>query len=149
MLKGNITHVKQVRNATSGGQNTVVEIKPAKGNLTIVDLGPTQPLLNMALAKEDSIAVTGPTEHIGPYSVLMAKQVKSGANNVTVERVETAAAYDRKEATGRIERVRDVRIRGTGQIHRVAAIKGADGRLMLIDLGACNSGKRSRQRRSR
>ena len=82
VVKGNITHVKQVRNMTRGGQNTVVEIKPPKGNLTIVDLGPTQPLLDMALTKEDSIAVTGPTEHIGPYSVLMANQVRSGARNV-------------------------------------------------------------------
>ena len=66
----------------------------------------------------------------------MAKQVKSGANEVSVERVDTAAASDRKEATGRIERISDVRIRGTEQMHRVAVIKGADGRLMLIDLGA-------------
>ena len=91
VVKGNITHVKQVRNRTWGGQDTVVEIKPAKGNLTIVDLGPTQPLLDMALAKEDSIAVTGPTEHIGPYSVLMANTVKSGANKVTVNREETGS----------------------------------------------------------
>ena len=136
VLKGNVTHVKQVRNATSGGQNTVVQIKPVKGNPAIVDLGPTQPLLNLALAKGDPIAVGGRNENIGQYSVLMAKQVKSGANEVSIDRVDTAAAFDRKEATGRIERISDVRIRGTEQMHRVAAIKGADGRLMLIDLGA-------------
>ena len=136
VLKGNVTHVKQVRNATSGGQNTVVQIKPVKGTPTIIDLGPTQPLLNLALAKEDRIAVSGPTEHIGQYSVLMANQVKSGANEVIVDRGETAVAPDRKEATGRIERISDVRIRGTERMHRVAAIKGDDGRSMLIDLGA-------------
>jgi len=136
VLKGNVTHVKQVRNATSGGQNTVVQIKPVKGNPAIVDLGPTQPLLNLALAKGDTIAVGGKNENIGQYSVLMAKQVKSGVNEVSVDRLDTAAAPDRKEATGRIERISDVRIRGTEQMHRVAVIKGADDRLMLIDLGA-------------
>ena len=105
MIKGNITHVKQVRNRTWGGQDTVVEIKPPKGNLTIVDLGPTQPLLDMALAKEDSITVTGPTKHIGPYSVLMAKQVKSGANSVTVNREATGVAHPRRVAEGRLDRV--------------------------------------------
>ena len=140
VIKGNITHVKQVRNRTWGGQDTVVEIKPAKGNLTIVDLGPTQPLLDMALAKQDSIAVTGPTEHIGPYSVLMANTVKSGANKVTVNREGPGVASDRKEATGRIERFSDVKVRGTEQMHRIAAIKGDDGRLMLVDLGPATAG---------
>ena len=51
VMKGNVTHVKQVRNLNRGGQNTVVQIKPLMGNPTIVDLGPTQPLLNLALAK--------------------------------------------------------------------------------------------------
>jgi hypothetical protein len=139
VLKGNVIHVKQVRNATSGGQNTVVQMKPLKGNPTIVDLGPTQPLLNLALAEGDSIAVSGPSQHIGQYSVLMANQVKSGANEVFVDRGETAVASDRKEATGRIERISDVRIRGTEQMHRVAAIRGDDGRSMLIDLGAATA----------
>ena len=135
VVKGNITRLKQVRNVTWGGQDTVVEIKPPKGNLTIVDLGPTQPLLDMALIKEDSIAVTGPTEHIGPYSVLMANQVRSGARNVTVDRAEAEMALPRRMAEGRLDRVMDVRIRGTGQKHSVAAIKSETGRMILIDLG--------------
>jgi hypothetical protein len=134
-MKGNVTHVKQVRNLNRGGQNTVVQIKPLKGNPTIVDLGPTQPLLNLALAKGDTLAVGGRRQNIGQYSVLMAQHVNSGVNEVSVDRSDTVAASDRKEATGRIERISDVRIRGTEQMHRVAAVKGADGHLMLVDLG--------------
>ena len=139
-VKGNITHLKQVRNRTRGGQNTVVEIKPPKGNLTIIDLGPNQPLLDMALAKEDSITVTGPTERIGPYSVLMASQVKSGDRRVTVDRAEMEIAYPRRVAEGRLDRVMDVRIRGTEQKHSVAAIKSETGRMLLIDLGPATAG---------
>ena len=135
VMKGNVTHVKQVRNVNRGGQNTVVQIKPLKGNPTIVDLGPTQPLLNLALAKGDTLAVGGRRQNIGQYSVLMAQHVNSGVNEVSVDRSDTVAASDRKEATGRIERISDVRIRGTEQMHRVAAVKGADGHLMLVDLG--------------
>ena len=138
-MKGNVTHVKQVRNLNRGGQNTVVQIKPLKGNPTIVDLGPTQPLLNLALAKGDTLAVGGRRQNIGQYSVLMAQHVNSGVNEVSVDRSDTVAASDRKEATGRIERISDVRIRGTEQTHRVATIKGADGRLMLADLGAATA----------
>ena len=134
-ITGNVTGLKQVRNTTNGGQNTVARVKPLKGNPMIVDLGPTQPLLNLALTKGDSISVGGQNENIGPYSVLMANQVRSGANKVIVHRGGADTAYDRREANGRIERFSDARIRGTEQVHRMASIRGDDGRLMLVDLG--------------
>ena len=140
VVKGSVTHVKQVRNATRGGQNTVVQIKPAKGNLTIVDLGPTLPLLNMALIPGDAIAVNGPTDQIGPYSVLMANHVKSGANTVTVARADTGVGQARKEAVGQLDRIMEVPIRGTGEKNNVAAIKTDGGRMILIDLGPTTAG---------
>jgi hypothetical protein len=140
VVKGSVTRVKQVRNTTSGGQNTVVQIKPAKGDPKIVDLGPTLPLLNMALVPGDSIAVDGPTEQIGAYPVLMANHVKSGANAVTVARADTGVGQGRKEAVGRLDRVMEVPIRGTGQTNNVAAIKTDSGRMMLIDLGPTTAG---------
>jgi hypothetical protein len=138
VVKGTVTREKQVRNATRGGQNTVVQIKPAKGDLRIIDLGPTLPLLNMALIPGDAIAVNGPTEQIGPYSVLMANQVKSGANAVTVARAGVGQA--RKEAVGRLDRIMEVPVRGTGQKNAVAAIKTDSGRMILIDLGPTTAG---------
>ena len=140
IVKGSVTHVKQVRNATHGGQNTVVQIKPAKGNLTIADLGPTLPLLNMALIPGDAIAVNGPTDQIGPYSVLMANHVKSGTNAVTVARTDTGVGQAHKEAVGRVDRIMEVPIRGTGQKNSVAAIKTDSGRMILIDLGPTTAG---------
>jgi hypothetical protein len=140
VVKGSVTRVKQVRNATQGGQNTVVQIKPAKGDLTIVDLGPTLPLLNMALIPGDPIAVDGPTEQIGSYSVLMANHVKSGANAVTVARADTGVGQARKEAVGRLDRIMEVPIRGTEQRNNVAAIKTDSGRMILIDLGPTTAG---------
>ncbi len=141
-IKGNVTHVKQVRNTTRGGQNTVVQIKPLNGSPTIVDLGPTQPLLNMALTPGDTISVGGRTEHAGSYSVLMATQVKSGANVVNVNRQEKEieGALPRREAEGRLERIMEVRVRGSEQKHSVAAIKSESGRMMLVDLGPATAG---------
>jgi hypothetical protein len=140
VVKGNITRLKQVRNRTWGGQNTVVEIKPPKGNLAIIDLGPTQPLLDLALVTQDSITATGPTQHIGPYSVLMANQVRSGDHKVTVDRAGAGSVYARREADGRLDRIMEVGVRGTGEKHSVAAIKSESGQMMLIDLGPATAG---------
>jgi hypothetical protein len=47
-------------------------VKTSDGRLVIADLGPTQPLLGLALTKGDDIKVGGHRENVGPYSVLMA-----------------------------------------------------------------------------
>jgi hypothetical protein len=55
-------------------------------------------------------------------------------------RADTGSAYARREAEGRLDRVMDLRIRGTEQTHSVAAIKSESGRMILIDLGPATAG---------
>lgn len=135
IITGQVKGVKQVRNRTSGGQNTAVLLKPADGKAQIVDLGPTQPLLDLALTKGDRITVGGSRENLGPYSVLMASTIKSGSNRVRLDRDTAAYRGDMREVNGRIENFHDVQIRGTGQKNRTAAIRTNDGNFVLVDLG--------------
>lgn len=139
MLSGIVEDVKQVRNRTRGGQNTVALVKTSKGSSVIADLGPTQPLLGLALMKGDDLKASGHRENIGPYSVLMAHQVKSGANRVSQTRDAAWSGRDYRQVNGRIEQFRDIRIRETGAIHRAASVRMGDGRLALVDFGPSNT----------
>jgi hypothetical protein len=135
MVTGQVNAVKQVRNRTSGGQNTVVHMKAADAKPVIADLGPTQPLLDLALTKGDRITIGGNRENIGPYSVLMANHIKSGSNRVRLDRDAAAYRGDMREVNGRIENFNDVQVRGTAQKNRTAAIRTDEGNLVLVDLG--------------
>ena len=135
IVTGQISALKQVRNRTLGGQNTIVLLKAADGKQTITDLGPTPPLLDLALAQGDRIAVGGSREDIGPYPVLMANNIKSGSNRVQLDRDNSAYRSDMREVNGRIENFHDVQIRGTGQKNRTAAVRTDEGNFVLIDLG--------------
>ena len=88
---------------------------------------PTQPLLDLALTKGDRITVGGSRENLGPYSVLMASNIKSGSDRVAPERDTAAYRGDMREVNGRIENFHDVQVRGTGQKNRTAAIRTNDG----------------------
>ena len=135
VVAGTVQAVKQVRNRNSGGQNTVALVKTAKGDKVITDLGPTKRTLDMALTQGDQIQVGGQREDIGNYPVLMANHIKSGANQVRLNRGDTSAASDYRQVDGRIEQFRDVRVSRTGQLHRTAAVRTPDGRSALVDLG--------------
>ncbi len=135
MLSGSVEEVKQVRNRTRGGQNTVALVKTSDGRRAIADLGPTQPLLDLALSKGNDIEARGHRENIGPYSVLEAHQVRSGVNRVSQSRDAAWSGRDYRQVNGRIEQFRDIRVRGTGVVHRSASVRMDDGGLALVDLG--------------
>ncbi|HVG02073.1 MAG TPA: hypothetical protein VM842_04240 [Nitrospira sp.] len=135
MIKGTVSAVKQVRNRTTGEQNTVALIKTADNRSVISDLGSTRSTLDMALSKGDNIQVGGQWEDIGDYSVLMAQQVKSGANRAWLNRGGSAVTSDNRRVEGRIQQFRDIRVKRTGELHRTAAVQTADGRYSIVDLG--------------
>jgi hypothetical protein len=135
MVTGQVNAVKQVRNRTTGGQNTVVRLKAADGKPLSADLGPTPPLLDLALTEGDRITIGGNREDVGPYSVLMANHIKSGSNRVLLDRESGAYRGDLREVNGRIESFHDVQVRGTGQKNRTAAIRTDEGNFVLVDLG--------------
>jgi hypothetical protein len=134
-VKGVVQGVKQVRNKQSGGQNTVALVRLNDGRRTIVDLGPTQRTLNLALTQGDNIQVGGQREEIGPYSVLMAHDIRAGANRVFVDRDFIWREADYRQVDGSIQRFGDLKTRPNGQLHRVAAVRTNDGRLAIVDMG--------------
>ncbi|MBA3753844.1 MAG: hypothetical protein H0X01_06865 [Nitrospira sp.] len=135
LVKGTVSATKQVRNRTTGDQNTVALIKTADNKRVISDLGSTRNTLDMALSKGDNIQVGGAWEDIGDYSVLMAQHIKSGANRVALHRSSGATSSDNRQVEGRIQQFRDIRVKSTGALHRTAAVQTADGRLAIVDLG--------------
>lgn len=135
VLEGKIQGVKQVRHRTSGGQNTVVLLAMADGRRVISDLGPTQGTLDLALTQGDNLNIRGQREEIGPYSVLMANQIRSGVKRVVLNREDGSPEADNRQVTGSIEQFRNIPIRQTGQMHRTATVRTGDGRFALVDFG--------------
>jgi hypothetical protein len=134
-VKGTVQAVKNVRNRQSGGQNAVALVKMNDGRRVIADMGPTQRTLDFAFTQGDMVQVGGQREEIGPYSVLMAHDIKSGANRVRLNRETMWREADYRVVDGRIEQFRDMRIRPSGVLHRSAAIRTPDGRLAIVDIG--------------
>lgn len=134
-IKGTVTATKQVRHRTSGDQNTVALVKASDGRQVITDLGPTRRTMDMALTKGDQIQVAGQWEDVGPYSVLMAQQIKSGVNRANLHREGGAALADNRQVEGRIQQFRDIRTNRTAELHRTAAVQTPDGRFAIVDLG--------------
>ncbi len=135
IIKGTVAATKQVRNRTSGDQNTVALIKAADGRHIITDLGPNRRTLDMAITKGDQIQVGGQWEDIGDYSVLMAQHIKSGVNRVNLHRETGPALADNRQVEGRIQQFRDIRTNRTAELHRTAAVQTSDGRFAIVDLG--------------
>ncbi len=135
VVRGTVTSTKQVRNRTTGDQNTVALIKTTDGRPVITDLGPNRRTLDMALAKGDQIQVGGQWEEVGQYSVLMAEQVKSGVNRANLHRMAGTSSADNRQIEGRIQQFRDVRTNRGSEMHRTAAVQTSDGRFAIVDLG--------------
>ncbi len=137
VIKGTINAVKQVRNRTTGDQNTVILLTTPDRKQMTADLGPSRRTMDLALTQGDPIMVAGSWENIGPYSVLMAEQVKTEAKRVTLFRP-TGTIGGHRTVEGRIQQFRDIRVTRNGEIHRAAAVQTPDGRMALVDLGSDN-----------
>ncbi len=137
VVKGTITATKQIRNRTTGDHNTVVLVTtPDRGQVT-TDLGSSRRTLDLALTKGDPVVIAGSWENVGPYSVLMAKQIRTEAKRVTLNRPVGTTAGDRI-VEGRIQQFRDMRMNHSGELHRAAAVQTPDGGMALVDLGPDN-----------
>ncbi|MCC2641537.1 MAG: signal peptide protein [Nitrospira sp.] len=135
LIEGSIDAVKQVRNRNSGGQNTVVLMRKADGSPVISDLGPTQDTLDLALTEGVTASIKGQREDVGPFSVLMANNIRAGVKRVTLDRGYGTQAVDNRQVEGSIEHFRAIPVRQTGQTHQTAAVRTADGRMALVDFG--------------
>lgn len=137
VIKGTIKAAKQVRNRTTGDQNTVVLLTTPDRRQITADLGPSRRTMDLALTEGDPIMVAGSWENVGPYSVLMAEQVKTEAKRMTLFRP-TGTIGGNRTVEGRIQQFRDIRVNRNGEIHRAAAVQTPDGRMALVDLGSDN-----------
>ncbi len=137
VVTGTITATKQIRNRTTGDQNTVVLVTTQDRRQVRADLGSSRRTLDLALTKGDPIVVAGSWEDVGPYSVLMARQIRTEDKRVTLNRpVETMAGE--RTVEGRIQQFRDIRMNRSGEVHRAAAVQTQDGGMALVDLGPDN-----------
>lgn len=137
VIKGTIKAIKQVRNRTTGDQNTVVLLTTPDRRQITADLGSSRRSMDLALTKGDSIIVAGSWEDVGPYSVLMAQQVKTEAKRVALHR-HIGTTEGTRTVEGRIQQFRDIRMNRSGELHRAAAVQTPDGRMALVDLGPDN-----------
>lgn len=137
VIKGTIKAAKQVRNRTTGDQNTVVLLTTPDRRQVTADLGSSRRTMDLALTHGDPIAVAGSWEDLGPYSVLMAQQVRTEAKRVSLNR-HTGTSVGDRTVEGRIQQFRDIRLNRTGELHRAAAVQTQDGRMALVDLGPDN-----------
>ena len=113
----------------------MVLLTMAGGRQVISDLGPTQETLDLALTEGDTASIRGQREDIGPYSVLMANNIRAGVKRVTINRSYGRQEIDNRQVEGTIERFRAIPIRQTGQIHQTATVRTPDGRFALVDFG--------------
>ncbi len=134
VIKGTIKATKQVRNRSTGGQNTVVLLTTADRRQITADLGPSRGTMDMALTQGDLIQVAGPWEKVGPYSVLMAQQVKTEAKRVSLHR-QSGSSLAERTVEGRIQQFRDIRTNRRAELHRTAAVQTLDGHIAIVDLG--------------
>ncbi|ULA67878.1 MAG: exported protein of unknown function [Nitrospira sp.] len=137
VIKGTVKAAKQVRNRTTGDQNTVVLLTTPDRRQITADLGSSRRTMDLALTQGDPIVVAGSWEDVGPYSVLMAQQVRTEAKRVSLNRQIGTTAGDRT-VEGRIQQFRDIRMNRGGEVHRAAAVQTQDGRMALVDLGPDN-----------
>jgi hypothetical protein len=136
-VKGTIKAAKQVRNRTTGDQNTVVLLTTPDRRQITADLGSSRRTMDLALTQGDPIIVAGSWEDVGPYSVLMAQQVKTEAKRVALHR-HIGTTGETRTVEGRIQQFRDIRMNRSGELHRAAAVQTMDGRMALVDLGPDN-----------
>ena len=101
------------------------------------DLGSSRRTMDLALTQGDPIVVAGSWEDVGPYSVLMAQQIRTEAKRVSLNRQIGTTAGERT-VEGRIQQFRNIRMNRVGEVHRAAAVQTRDGRMALVDLGPDN-----------
>jgi hypothetical protein len=65
----------------------------------------------------------------------MADRIRAGVNRVIMIREHGQQSAGGRQVDGRIEQFRDLRVRNTGQTHRAAAVRTADGQLAIVDFG--------------
>lgn len=167
---GEIVSTRKVRLRNSDVQHLLARIRLDNDRLQVVDLGPANnpDLKNLSLNAGDRISATGRMVDTGTAEVVFAASVRSGDEQVKIERradlpggIETAIPArrddreaDRSERTavqersirGKITRTKRVDWRGSDRREFVALVETNDGDTVIVDLGPTTGLKDARIR---
>jgi hypothetical protein len=122
--------VRTVGIRRTGEQHEVVQILTQKGNRVFVDLGPTNPALDeLNLARGQNVTVHGKIGRVRGNLVMLADDIDRGGQIVSVRMPASVSV------SGRIVGAKDVRVRDTGNMHRIVMLDTDKGRLP-VDVGA-------------
>lgn len=134
-LAGSVVKEKEVQ--VYGGEVThqVVLLKTDAGRYMAVDLGPVE---NVDITTGDDIQVVGRLVRISDRPVILAREVTSDGETLTIERMEgTGEVRTPRYHTfqGEVINTKTVDLKGTETKHRVVRIRTTNGNTALVDLG--------------
>lgn len=129
-VQGEIVGVRTIGIRRTGEEHEVMQILTQKGNRIFIDLGPVNPRLDeLNLAKGQNVIVRGKIGRVRGNLVMLADNVERGGQVVGLRMPANVTV------SGRIVGARDVRVRNTGNMHRIVMLDTRRGRLP-VDIGA-------------
>ncbi len=141
-LRGTISDIKTVRPAAGKSDSTVVLLKTDQGRKIAVDLGPSSELEEADLNMGESITVHGTVARLQGKPYFFARHVTAGEQEIDIRRPIPKGAEELQgmgasgqKFQGKLDKLRDVGVKGEKDKHRVAILKTAQGQRMYVDLG--------------
>lgn len=123
-VTGEVQKTKKVQ--VRQGQNLVAQVKTNRG-LANVDLGPADQAAQWDVSEGTELAARGPLAPVGDKKVLLAKAVKIGDQQASIDRT-------RAKVTGTIKNLKTASVRGTE--HQLAVVDSKDKKKKLVvDMG--------------
>jgi len=147
-VAGQIIRTKQLDLRGTTGKILVALIDTGDGRRQIVDLGPTVAFKETPVYTGDQIAVRGLQATLGKLDVVLAMQanlsgaevfIKRAAPTAVVAAVAVPTGYPVTEQVlkleGRVEHLRNSRLRGSTAEHLIAEMVTRGGRGVIVDMG--------------
>lgn len=107
-------------------KNFIAQVKAEQGTFN-VDLGPAKKASEWNVSEGTQLAARGPVTQVGDKQVMLAKQVKIGQNQASIDR-------DKTKVTGTIESLKKASVKGTE--HQLAVLNAKDKKKkVLVDMG--------------
>ena len=138
-LKGKIVDQQDVK---LGGNvqlaNKVVLFETDDGRRIAADLGPSEELKDAGIAAGTEAELDGVVTSIRGKPVFMAREATINGRQHTINR-QPITLKSRHEIDGEIVKMKDVRVKGQDQPHKVAILKTANGKQLYADLGPADN----------
>lgn len=127
-ISGEIQEMKTVRTRRDDQQHRVARLETDRGTV-FADFGPaSQKLRNLNLSEGDRIEVQGKMSRMGDRAILLADSVRHDGTKIKVRKP------NKIRAEGRVQAVQGVRVKRTGETHRLVLIDTQRGKI-AADLG--------------